>query len=61
MQIRDYRDCFAYMVNAASSANGFPTIHRVVLQMGIENVVKDISSISNNSWTYEDLLVSIVN
>lgn len=35
-----------------------PIVHKVLLRMCMEQVVKDISLISEDSWTYEDLLVN---
>lgn len=38
----------------------FPVFQKVRLQMGMENVVKDMPSISDDSWAYRDLLVSML-
>lgn len=35
-----------------------PVINRVSLKMSLENIVKDIPAISENGWTYGDLMVS---
>lgn len=35
-----------------------PSINRVSLKMSLENIVKDIPAISENGWTYGDLMVS---
>ena len=56
-QVRDYRKCFAEGVNVASGKIS-ATINRVSLKMTLENIVKDIPSISENGWTYGDLMVS---
>lgn len=42
------------------SVNGSPIINKVRLRMSLENVVKDIPSISDNGWTYGDLMVSAI-
>lgn len=55
--MRDYRKCFPEGRNVASGDNS-PIINRVSLKMSLENIVKDIPSISNNGWTYGDLMVS---
>lgn len=57
LQIRDYRNCLSQKAGTVLAETS-PTIHQVFLQMCMENVVKDILSISNKSWTYEVLLVS---
>ncbi|KAH7571059.1 hypothetical protein JRO89_XS05G0246200 [Xanthoceras sorbifolium] len=54
-EIRDYRNCFYKRADTASAVNS-PILHKVSLQMCMENVIKDIISISNDSWTYKDLL-----
>ncbi|EXB65576.1 hypothetical protein L484_025842 [Morus notabilis] len=54
-QIRDYRNCLFHEGGIRSSQNN-PIVHRVILQMCMENVVKDIMSISDDSWTYKNLL-----
>lgn len=56
-QVRDYRKYFAgggHLASGESSA----AINRVSLKMTLENIVKDIPSISENGWTYGDLMVS---
>ncbi|XP_057477922.1 protein PHYTOCHROME-DEPENDENT LATE-FLOWERING-like isoform X1 [Actinidia eriantha] len=55
-EIRDYRNILPQNGDIASSMENSPVIHKVVLQMCMESVVKDISSISNDSWTYNDML-----
>ena len=59
MQVRDYRKCISEPGSAVSAVDGFPIVHKVQLRMSLENVVKDISLISDDSWTYSDLMVSI--
>lgn len=57
MQVRDYRKC----ASERGPGDGFPVVNRVHLRMSLENVVKDIPLISDNSWTYGDLMVSTFN
>ncbi|KAK3006773.1 hypothetical protein RJ639_017128 [Escallonia herrerae] len=54
-EIRDYRNIFLEG-NGSSSIEKSPIIYKVELQMCMESVVKDISSFSDASWTYSDLL-----
>ncbi|KAK0575287.1 hypothetical protein LWI29_036703 [Acer saccharum] len=54
-EIRDYRNCLFNRAGSASAVNS-PIVHKVSLQMCMENVIKDITSVSNDSWTYKDLL-----
>lgn len=42
------------------STNVSPVVNKVCLKMSLENVVKDIPLISDNSWTYGDLMVSMI-
>ena len=57
MQIRDYRYiCSQNGDNARVDKS--PVMSKVALQMCMENVINDISSISDDSWTYSNLLVS---
>lgn len=58
MQVRDYRKCSSEAGVPVASGDALPSIHRVQLRMSLENVVKDIPSISDDSWTYGDLMVS---
>ncbi|KAF8390075.1 hypothetical protein HHK36_024596 [Tetracentron sinense] len=55
-EIRDYRNCMPQQGDTVSSGKNSPVVHKVCLKMCMENVVKDISSISDDSWTYKDLL-----
>lgn len=55
--MQDYRKCFPEGVNVASGGSS-PVINRVSLKMSLENIVKDIPAISENGWTYGDLMVS---
>ena len=61
LQVRDYRKCAVDQGSGDPSTNGSPVVNKVRLKMSLENVIKDIPLISNNSWTYGDLMVSIVN
>lgn len=58
MQVRDYRKCSSEAGVPVASGDALPSIHRVQLRMSLENVVKDIPSISDHGWTYGDLMVS---
>ncbi|XP_026656752.2 protein PHYTOCHROME-DEPENDENT LATE-FLOWERING-like [Phoenix dactylifera] len=55
-EVRDYRSCMSKFRNSDSSGDEFPRVQKVCLRMGMENVVKDMPSISDDSWTYNDLL-----
>ena len=57
VQVRDYRKCRPDQ-GTSSSADG-PVVNKVWLRMSLENVVKDIPLLSDDSWTYSDLMVSI--
>jgi hypothetical protein len=61
LQVRDYRKCALDQGSGDPSTNGSPAVNKVRLKMSLENVVKDIPSISDNSWTYGDLMVSTIN
>ncbi|PIN09556.1 hypothetical protein CDL12_17857 [Handroanthus impetiginosus] len=54
-EVRDYRKCSSEGFNVASGDNS-PVINRVCLRMSLENIVKDIPAISDNGWTYGDLM-----
>lgn len=58
LQIRDYRNSLPKKGGTAASVENSPIVQKVLLRMSMENVVKDISLISEGSWTYEDSLVS---
>ncbi|KAA8529094.1 hypothetical protein F0562_034107 [Nyssa sinensis] len=51
----DYRNILSQKGGTACKEKS-PIIYKVALQMCMENVVKDILSISDDSWTYNDLL-----
>lgn len=55
--MRDYRKCDG---SGDPTSNGSPIVSKVCLKMSLENVVKDIPLISDNSWTYGDLMVSMI-
>ncbi|CAL5350251.1 unnamed protein product [Camellia sinensis] len=55
-EIKDYRNIFSQKGDTASSVENSPVTYKKVLQMCMEIVVKDISLISDDSWTYNDLL-----
>ncbi|KAL6496917.1 hypothetical protein OROGR_028846 [Orobanche gracilis] len=54
-EVRDHRKCFSEGLNVASVGSS-PVIIRVRLSMSLENIVKDIPAISDNNWTYGDLM-----
>ncbi|KAL6585219.1 hypothetical protein OROMI_004508 [Orobanche minor] len=54
-EVRDHRKCFSEGLKTASVGSS-PVINRVRLSMSLENIVKDIPAISDNSWTYGDLM-----
>lgn len=60
MQVWDYRNCMPKSGISVSLADKFPVFQKVRLQIGMENVVNDMSSICDASWTYCDLLVSML-
>ncbi|XP_042432314.1 protein PHYTOCHROME-DEPENDENT LATE-FLOWERING-like [Zingiber officinale] len=55
-EVRDYRKCFSEQGSTASAANATPIVQKVQLRMSLENVIKDISLIADDSWTYSDLM-----
>ncbi|XP_022842611.1 mediator of RNA polymerase II transcription subunit 15a [Olea europaea var. sylvestris] len=55
-EVRDYRKCSSEAGVPVASGDALPSIHRVQLRMSLENVVKDIPSISDHGWTYGDLM-----
>ncbi|KAI3949776.1 hypothetical protein MKW92_039966 [Papaver armeniacum] len=55
-EVRDYRKGALVPGNVISSMSGLPVITKVSLRMSLENVVKDIPLISDDSWTYGDLI-----
>lgn len=61
LQVRDFRGCTPSKGPGAQSIDGLPIVNKVHLRMSLENVVKDIPLISDNSWNYGDLMVSMNN
>lgn len=61
LQVRDYRKCASEQGSSIPATDVLPVINKVRLRMSLENVVKDIPFISDNSWTYGDLMVRVVN
>ncbi|OIS97164.1 hypothetical protein A4A49_08144 [Nicotiana attenuata] len=55
-EVWDYRKCFAKAGQSVPSATGSPFISRLCLKLSLKNVVKDIPLISDNAWTYGDLM-----
>lgn len=60
MQVRDFRNCLIQMGESTSDVKKSPIAHKVLLKMSMENVIKDVSSMSDDSWSYKDHLVSIL-
>lgn len=58
IQVRDYRNSGAEQ-GCTHTSDGSPIINKVRLKMSLENVVKDIPLLSDNSWTYGDLMASV--
>ncbi|RDX84764.1 hypothetical protein CR513_34133, partial [Mucuna pruriens] len=56
LQVRDYRRCSSEKGGSLVSAESSPTVNKVCLKMSLENIVKDIPSITDKSWTYGDLM-----
>lgn len=54
-EVRDYRNCISEPGIDVPSTNS-PVVTKVRLRMSLENVVKDIPLISNDAWTYGDLM-----
>ncbi|KAJ0989129.1 hypothetical protein J5N97_007485 [Dioscorea zingiberensis] len=55
-EVWDYRSFMAKLVSNDISDDEFPKVQKVRLQMGMETVVKDMPLISDDAWTYNDLL-----
>ncbi|XP_022147223.1 uncharacterized protein LOC111016216 isoform X2 [Momordica charantia] len=55
-EVRDFRGCTPSKGPGAQSIDGLPIVNKVHLRMSLENVVKDIPLISDNSWNYGDLM-----
>uniref|UniRef100_A0ACD5U5L5 Uncharacterized protein n=5 Tax=Avena sativa TaxID=4498 RepID=A0ACD5U5L5_AVESA len=54
-EIRDYRKHASNQVHAPSEL-GLPVVNKVQLQMTFENVVRDITLLSDDSWSYRDFM-----
>ena len=48
------------MGDSTSHVNKSPIVYKALLKLSMENVIKDISSMSDDSWTYKDLLAGIL-
>ncbi|KAJ8622932.1 hypothetical protein MRB53_031461 [Persea americana] len=55
-EVWDYRNCMPKSGPSLSFEDKYPVFQKVRLQMGMENVVMDMPSISDDSWAYRDLL-----
>ncbi|KAK7275550.1 hypothetical protein RIF29_16669 [Crotalaria pallida] len=55
-EVRDYRKCSSEKGAGVVSTDSSPTVNKVCLKMSLENIVKDIPSITDKSWTYGDLM-----
>ncbi|KAJ8490894.1 hypothetical protein OPV22_012615 [Ensete ventricosum] len=54
-QVRDYRDHISEQGTATTSFV-VPVLRKVRLRMSLENVIKDMPFIADDSWTYSDLM-----
>ncbi|RWW00228.1 hypothetical protein BHE74_00042503 [Ensete ventricosum] len=57
--VRDYRNCISEQGTVISASNVVPILHKVRLRMSLENVVKDMPLIADDSWTYSDLMLNL--
>ncbi|KAL6883706.1 hypothetical protein ACP4OV_011120 [Aristida adscensionis] len=55
-EIRDYRKHAPNQMAASSAELGLPIVNKVRLQMTFENVVRDITLLSDDSWSYRDFV-----
>ncbi|KAJ0096396.1 hypothetical protein Patl1_29055 [Pistacia atlantica] len=56
-EVRDYRKSESEQGSTLSSPMaGFPTVKKVRLRVTLENVVKDVSLVLDDSWSYADLM-----
>lgn len=55
-EVRDFRRCTFEQLSTVPTMDKALLINKVLLKMSLENVVKDIPLISDNSWTYGDLM-----
>ena len=58
--MRDYRKSASEPGFNVPCPDVLPIVNKVHLRMSLENVVKDIPLISDNSWTYGDLMVRMI-
>lgn len=58
MQVWDYRSCLSEVGDDGILKDRFPKAQKVCLRMGMENIVKDLPSILDDSWSYNDMLVN---
>ena len=58
LQVHDYRRCSSDKGSSVSAESS--TVSKVCLKMSLENIVKDIPSITDKSWTYGDLMVNMI-
>lgn len=54
--MRDYRKC-GLEQGTIAPIDAVPVVNRIRLRMSLENVVKDIPLIAEDSWTYSDFMV----
>ncbi|KAM7270739.1 hypothetical protein ACFE04_029953 [Oxalis oulophora] len=54
-EIQDYRNCLVQKADT-TSLEPSPVVYKVLLRLTMKNVVKDISSMSDVSWSYENRL-----
>jgi len=57
--VHGYRRCPSEKGADIVSTESSPTVSKVSLKMSLENIVKDIPSLIDKSWTYGDIMVSI--
>ncbi|XP_024639889.1 protein PHYTOCHROME-DEPENDENT LATE-FLOWERING [Medicago truncatula] len=55
-EVRDYRRCSSKKRAGIVSVESSPTVNKVCLKMSLENIVKDIPSFTDKSWTYGDIM-----
>lgn len=55
-EIHDYRKHVSNQAPASSAELGSPIVNKVRLRMTFENVVKDITLLSDDSWSYRDFM-----
>jgi len=59
--VRDYRRCSSEKGASIVSTKSSPIVRKVCLKMSLENILKDIiPSLTHKSWTYGDIMVSII-